>query len=246
MNLSGPNSWWNGKHSGGDGMGNLGASKEASNIQKGHKDARLVIGRERWVEEKDIVKLPYIDVTAKETMTLPPVAPLLVPRLCREDIQIGGYDIPKNTRVFVNEDVPRLQSWNKGDSFKFGQSLAWIYREIANQYEERGFEYGGNFWPSGSKENSPRYTCSLILGSPSISKAKTLGFYHLGRAGRCARVGNSFKFGESLPWIYVDIANQDEDRGFHEHEETYGRSVPKKITPVTLVEPRLPVHLNSP
>lgn len=39
-----------------------------------------------------MIKLPHIDTIAKETMRLHPVAPLLVPRLCREDIQIGGYE----------------------------------------------------------------------------------------------------------------------------------------------------------
>ncbi|KAJ8756141.1 hypothetical protein K2173_024688 [Erythroxylum novogranatense] len=61
-----------------------------------------VIGRERWVEEKDIVNLPFIDAIIKETMRLHPVAPMLVPRLAREDINIHGYDIQKGTRVLVN------------------------------------------------------------------------------------------------------------------------------------------------
>ncbi|MQI32269.1 cytochrome P450, partial [Escherichia coli] len=56
-----------------------------------------VIGRERWVEENDIVNLPYINAIAKEAMRLHPVAPMLVPRLAREDCNINGYDIPKGT-----------------------------------------------------------------------------------------------------------------------------------------------------
>ncbi|XP_050234301.1 trimethyltridecatetraene synthase-like [Mercurialis annua] len=61
-----------------------------------------VIGKERWVEEKDIVNLPFIDAIAKETMRLHPVAPMLVPRQCREDTKISGYDVPEGTRVLVN------------------------------------------------------------------------------------------------------------------------------------------------
>ncbi|GAB4850034.1 hypothetical protein Ancab_029332 [Ancistrocladus abbreviatus] len=61
-----------------------------------------VIGRERWVEEKDIPNLPYLRAIVKETMRLHPVAPFLVPRIAREDIQIVGYDIPEGTRVLVN------------------------------------------------------------------------------------------------------------------------------------------------
>ncbi|KAH7565589.1 hypothetical protein JRO89_XS09G0231200 [Xanthoceras sorbifolium] len=61
-----------------------------------------VIGKERWVEEKDMDNLPYINAIVKETMRLHPVAPMLVPRIAREDCEIAGYDIPKNTRVIVN------------------------------------------------------------------------------------------------------------------------------------------------
>lgn len=69
---------------------------------KATEELDRVIGRERWVEEKDIANLPYIEAIAKETMRLHPVAPMLVPRLSREDCQIAGYDIPKGTRTLVN------------------------------------------------------------------------------------------------------------------------------------------------
>ncbi|MCI30171.1 flavonoid 3'-monooxygenase-like, partial [Trifolium medium] len=61
-----------------------------------------VIGKDRWVEEEDIVNLPYVYAIAKETMRLHPVAPLLVPREVREDCNVDGYDIPKGTLIFVN------------------------------------------------------------------------------------------------------------------------------------------------
>lgn len=52
-------------------------------------------------------------------MRLHPVAPLLVPRLAREDIQIAGYDIPKGTRVLVNASaIGRDPSiWDKPKEF---------------------------------------------------------------------------------------------------------------------------------
>ncbi|KAL2336426.1 hypothetical protein Fmac_010872 [Flemingia macrophylla] len=71
-------------------------------FEKATEELDRVIGRERWVEEKDIVNLPYINAIAKEVMRLHPVAPMLVPRLAREDCKIGGYDIPKGTQVLVN------------------------------------------------------------------------------------------------------------------------------------------------
>uniref|UniRef100_A0A7N0U8N4 Cytochrome P450 n=1 Tax=Kalanchoe fedtschenkoi TaxID=63787 RepID=A0A7N0U8N4_KALFE len=61
-----------------------------------------VIGKERWVEEKDIPNLPYIRAIAKEVMRLHPVVPMLIPREAMEDVRIDGYDILKGTRILVN------------------------------------------------------------------------------------------------------------------------------------------------
>ncbi|TXG68328.1 hypothetical protein EZV62_003263 [Acer yangbiense] len=68
---------------------------------KATEELDRVIGKERWVQEKDIVNLPYIDAIVKETMRLHPVAPFLVPRMTREDCKVAGYDIPKNSRALV-------------------------------------------------------------------------------------------------------------------------------------------------
>ncbi|KAL6838248.1 hypothetical protein ACP4OV_031920 [Aristida adscensionis] len=61
-----------------------------------------VVGRDRLVAEEDIPSLPYMEAIVKETMRLHPVAPLLTPRVSREDSSFGGYSIPAGTRVHVN------------------------------------------------------------------------------------------------------------------------------------------------
>ncbi|XP_061982114.1 dimethylnonatriene synthase-like [Populus nigra] len=76
--------------------------KKPEYFKRATEELDRVIGRDRWVEEKDIVNLPFMNAICKETMRLHPVTPFLVPRLAREDIQLGGYDIPKGTRVMVN------------------------------------------------------------------------------------------------------------------------------------------------
>ena len=62
-----------------------------------------VVGRERLVvTEGDIPSLPYMEAVVKETMRLHPVSPMLAPRLSREDVSVGGHDVPAGTLVFVN------------------------------------------------------------------------------------------------------------------------------------------------
>lgn len=76
--------------------------KKPDTFQRATEELDRVIGRDRWVLEKDIPNLPFIDAICKETMRLHPVAPLLVPRKCREDCKLDGYDIVKGTRVMVS------------------------------------------------------------------------------------------------------------------------------------------------
>ncbi|CAN6170984.1 unnamed protein product [Urochloa humidicola] len=61
-----------------------------------------VVGRERWVTERDLPGLPYIDAVVKETMRLHPVGPLLVPHHASEHTVVAGYDVPAGARVLVN------------------------------------------------------------------------------------------------------------------------------------------------
>ncbi|KAI8019613.1 Trimethyltridecatetraene synthase [Camellia lanceoleosa] len=76
--------------------------KKPDLINKATKELDRVIGRERWVEERDFPQLPYLDAIVKETMRLHPVVVLLVPHLAVEDCNVAGYDIRKGTRVFIN------------------------------------------------------------------------------------------------------------------------------------------------
>lgn len=71
-------------------------------MAKAKQELAETIGLGRSVEEKDILKLPYLQSVLKETMRLHPTAPLLLPHCTETNVEICGYTIPKHTQVFVN------------------------------------------------------------------------------------------------------------------------------------------------
>ncbi|XP_019198645.1 PREDICTED: cytochrome P450 71A1-like [Ipomoea nil] len=93
--------------------------KKPEIFKKATDELDHVIGQKRWVEEKDMPNLLYIQAIVKETMRLHPVAPMLVAHLCREDCKVAGYDIPKGTQVLVSVwTIARDPvSWDKPNEF---------------------------------------------------------------------------------------------------------------------------------
>ncbi|XP_010552475.1 PREDICTED: cytochrome P450 83A1-like [Tarenaya hassleriana] len=71
-------------------------------MDKAQAELRDLVGNRGFVTEDDISKLPYFKALVKETLRIEPVIPLLSPRTCVEDSEIGGYDIPAGTTVNVN------------------------------------------------------------------------------------------------------------------------------------------------
>ncbi|PIN16381.1 hypothetical protein CDL12_10968 [Handroanthus impetiginosus] len=71
-------------------------------MEKVKKELTDVVGVNNIVEESHISKLHYLDAVVKETFRLHPPLPLLVPRCPSQSCTIGGYAIPKGSRVFLN------------------------------------------------------------------------------------------------------------------------------------------------
>ena len=71
-------------------------------MKHAQEELDLKVGRDRWVEQSDIQNLVYLKAIVKETLRLYTTAPLSVPHEAMEDCHVGGYHIPKGTRLLVN------------------------------------------------------------------------------------------------------------------------------------------------
>uniref|UniRef100_A0A7N2MUN7 Uncharacterized protein n=1 Tax=Quercus lobata TaxID=97700 RepID=A0A7N2MUN7_QUELO len=132
-------------------------------IQKAIEELDGVIGRERWVEEKDIPQLPYIDAIMKETMRKHPVVVLLAPHLALEDCDVAGYKIYKGTRVFVN-------AWSIGRDPSLWDAPEEFYpdRFLGKDIDVKGQYFG--LLPFGSgRRMCPGYSLGLKMISSSLA-----------------------------------------------------------------------------
>ncbi|KAK4557215.1 hypothetical protein RGQ29_007114 [Quercus rubra] len=89
-------------------------------LKKVQDELDVQVGRERIVNESDISKLVYLQAIVKETLRLYPTARLAGPREFTENCIIGGYHVPKGTRLITNvwkiQTDPRI--WSDPLEFK--------------------------------------------------------------------------------------------------------------------------------
>ncbi|KAK5777587.1 flavonoid 3'-monooxygenase CYP75B137-like [Gossypium arboreum] len=71
-------------------------------MRKAQQELDEVVGKDSFVEESHIHRFPYLLAVMKESLRLHPVLPLLVPHCPSEPSTVGGYAVPKGSRVFVN------------------------------------------------------------------------------------------------------------------------------------------------
>jgi len=71
-------------------------------LKKIREELECVVGMGRMVRESDLSRLLYLQAVAKETLRLHPPGALTLPHLSVEACNVLGYEIPKNTRVFLN------------------------------------------------------------------------------------------------------------------------------------------------
>ncbi|KZV28450.1 hypothetical protein F511_03253 [Dorcoceras hygrometricum] len=71
-------------------------------MAKAKNELAQVFGKGHTFDENHMENLPYLQAVIKETLRLHPPIPFLVPRRAMQDVDFMGYQIPKNTQVFVN------------------------------------------------------------------------------------------------------------------------------------------------
>ena len=97
----------------------------------------------------DLEKLEYARAVALETLRLHPVAEPLVGRVALEDTTLGGYAIPRGTRVQISPRVlqRRPEYWDEPDAFR---PERWLM-------EPHGTEIGCPAHPFLAFSKEPRY-----------------------------------------------------------------------------------------
>nr|GMC75847.1 cytochrome P450 CYP82D47-like [Ipomoea batatas] len=71
-------------------------------MKRAQEEIDAQVGKGGWVEDSDVDNLPYLQAIVKETLRLYPPAPVLVPHEAMQDCNVGGYHIPRGTRLYVN------------------------------------------------------------------------------------------------------------------------------------------------
>lgn len=71
-------------------------------VQQKIRDEISTVLKGKEVTESNLNELPYLQATVKETLRLHTPIPLLVPHMNLEEAKLGGYTIPKESKVVVN------------------------------------------------------------------------------------------------------------------------------------------------
>lgn len=103
-------------------------------MKRAQNELDQVVGCNDVVEEIHLAQLPYLDAIVKEIMRLHPGGPLLIPRRPRVSHVIGGYLVPKGSKILVNAWAIHRdpKNWTDPSEFQperfFNSPMDWNYK----------------------------------------------------------------------------------------------------------------------
>lgn len=110
-------------------------------LKKAQEELDTNIGTHKWVQESDIKNLQYLHAIIKETLRLYPPAPLTGIREAMEDCFVGGYFVPKGTRLLIN--IWKLQRdpqvWSNPNEFLPERFVEDDHKDL--DFKGQNFEY---------------------------------------------------------------------------------------------------------
>ncbi|KAF3619546.1 5-epiaristolochene 1,3-dihydroxylase [Capsicum annuum] len=118
-------------------------------LSKAQAEVRNAFRGKESFDENDVEELKYLKLIVKESFRLHPPFPLLLPRECREEVDINGCTIPLKTKVMINVWAigrdPKY--WNDPKSFKPERFDHNAMDFVGNNFEYLPFGSGRRICP---------------------------------------------------------------------------------------------------
>ncbi|KAI3794337.1 hypothetical protein L1987_36967 [Smallanthus sonchifolius] len=123
--------------------------RNPSVMKKVQTEVREAFKWKTMITEKDLQSLSYMQLVIKETLRLHPPVPLLLPRECREQCKIDGYDIHVKQKVMINAWACATdpEYWEDAESFKPERFEKTSVDFMGNDYEFIPFGAGRRMCP---------------------------------------------------------------------------------------------------
>lgn len=116
-------------------------AKDLAKQRRLQNEIDTVIGQDREPSLQDKPDLPYLEAIVQEVHRISALGYLGVPRITGKDTQLGGYDIPKGTRIFTHiyHIMHDKDYWTNPDEF---MPERFLDKNGKFQMDERSIPFG--------------------------------------------------------------------------------------------------------